>query len=79
MELSEYYERYIPPFPSESSGHQTQATLGSKPRIVKLRGNKNDENLQDYRNKMENEALKLWLRMRREAIRDLRSSGYNVD
>ena len=77
-DLAPYYQRYVPPYPYTNDGSEVSSmgVLGSRPKVSAPRGNAEDERLRAQREAMENESVKLWLRMRREAIRQLRAQGF---
>eukprot|EP00270_Netrium_digitus_P007067 TRINITY_DN2047_c0_g1_i1.p1 TRINITY_DN2047_c0_g1~~TRINITY_DN2047_c0_g1_i1.p1 ORF type:complete len:137 (-),score=11.97 TRINITY_DN2047_c0_g1_i1:40-450(-) len=83
--MAKYYERGIPPFPGDGDAVERYFQKGGKentvlpPRPGRPRARSEDAKVQMYRGNVEREAFRLWLRMRREAARDLREQGLDID
>lgn len=84
-EMSKYYDRRISPYPEDSDAIAEYLQKGGKtnsvipPRPGQQREFGEDVKLKLHEAKVEKEAFKLWLRMRREATRELQEQGYPVE
>ncbi|XAR60703.1 hypothetical protein NMG60_11034179 [Bertholletia excelsa] len=85
-ELAHLYERLKFPYPGDeeamdefiAKGGMIGTTIGPKGIIETDRDSRNyQKELQD--NKFEQEALKLWIRMRNEVIAELQEKGFDVE
>eukprot|EP00850_Spirogloea_muscicola_P021125 SM000237S08142 [mRNA] locus=s237:85776:86317:- [translate_table: standard] len=74
------YERRVPPYPADAEAVEewlaSGQRLGARPQP---RAMSDDHRAQAHRDKVEREAAKLWLRMRREAAQELAARGLDAD
>eukprot|EP00897_Mesotaenium_endlicherianum_P000199 jgi/Mesen1/1017/ME000121S00086 len=81
--MAHLYQRNTPPFPGDKEEVEAWLQRGGAantiipPRLGRLRQPREDVRVAMQEARVEKEASKLWLRMKREALKDLASQGYS--
>lgn len=81
-----YYERHIPPYPGNKEEYEAWVQRAANSRYGKLAPHGPEleqpaveRRVLEHDDVVAKEAYKLWLRMRREAARELEKQGYSVE
>ena len=84
-EMAPYYQRNTPPYPGDKAGVEDfMERGGSLNTVLPPRPGRAKEMRQNlitalHEDRVNRESQKLWLRMRREAERELSAQGYSVE